>query len=112
MVGSWFTRKLHLDNVERRHTGPLSHGETECAPPALPAVIRWAALSWLSRNLTTTRAIKNAPHGEVVADVLELMLDSRSHEQEIACLEWFPFAVVKQDTPPSDDDVNFVLLVR
>jgi hypothetical protein len=39
------------------------------------------------------------------------MLDSSSHEQKVAWLEYLPLAVVKQDASAPDDDVNLVLLV-
>jgi hypothetical protein len=63
-------------------------------------------------TLSTARAIENSVHCEVFGDVLELMLDASSHEQEVAWLECLPLAVVKQDAFPSDDDIKLVLLVR
>jgi hypothetical protein len=38
-------------------------------------------------NLTAPRAIENAPHCEFLRNVLELMLDSSCHKQEVAWLE-------------------------
>jgi hypothetical protein len=67
------------------------------------------ALCW---DLATTGAIEDNPHGEVLGKVLETMLGSRSHEQKVACLEWVPLAIVKEDTSAADDDVDLVLCVR
>jgi hypothetical protein len=39
------------------------------------------------------------------------MLDARSHEQEVAWLEWIALTVVKQHASASEDDVKLVLLV-
>src|SRR5262249_29799317 len=66
----------------------------------------------LRRNLATTGAVEDDPHGEVLGKVLEAMLGSRSHEQEIARPERVPLAVMKEDAAAADDNVNLVLGVR
>jgi hypothetical protein len=64
------------------------------------------------RNLATPGAIEEDPYRQVLREVLESMLDSRGHEEEIAWPERVPPAVVKEDAAPMDDDVDLVLLVR
>jgi len=43
------------------------------------------------------RPIKYAPQGQAVGSVLKLMLSPRGHKQDVACLEWVPLAVVKEE---------------
>ena len=40
-----------------------------------------SALYW---DFASGGAIKHAPHGEILGNVLHLMLDSRSHKQQVA----------------------------
>jgi hypothetical protein len=89
--------------------------------PQRSAPVRWSVLlvgivitAKLSSvvALAAARAIENAPHCEVLCNVLELMLDTGSHEQEVAWLEWLALAVVKENASASQDDVKLVLLVR
>jgi hypothetical protein len=58
------------------------------------------------------RAVKYTPQGQIVGSVLELMLDPCSHEQEVACLEPVPLAVVNQYSSAANDEVNLVLCMR
>jgi len=67
------------------------------------------ALCW---DLATMRAVKYTPQGEVLGNVLELMLGPRSHEQEVAGLEPVPLAVVNEYSSAANDEVNLVLCMR
>jgi hypothetical protein len=40
-----------------------------------------SALYW---DFASTGTIKHAPHSEILGNVLQLMLDSRSHKEQIA----------------------------
>src|ERR1700745_4024919 len=63
-------------------------------------------------HLATMRAVKYTPQGEVLGNVLELMLGPRSHEQEVARLELVPLAVVNECSLATNDEVNLVLCMR
>jgi hypothetical protein len=67
------------------------------------------ALCW---GLATMTAVKYTPQGEVLGSVLELMLGPRSHEQEVACLEPIPLAVVNEYSSTANDEVNLALCMR
>jgi hypothetical protein len=56
-----------------------------------------SATSDRCRDLTAIRAVENNPHGEFIGKVLEMVLDSRSHEHQVAWLEPVALAVVNQD---------------
>ena len=51
------------------------------ASTLLPFDLERSAQYW---DFASTRAIKHAPHGEILGNVLQLMLDSRSHKEQIA----------------------------
>lgn len=65
----------------------------------------------LRRNLATGRPVKHAPHGKILGNVLDLVLDSGSHEQEVTCLERFTLTIVQEHSPATNDEVNLVLRV-
>jgi DNA replication protein DnaC len=56
-----------------------------------------------------TRAVEDDPHGEVVSEILEPVLDSRGHEQEVSGFEPVSAAIVKQDTVAAHNDGDLVL---
>ena len=57
-------------------------------------------------------AVKYAPHGEIFGNVLEVMLDPCSHEQEIPWLECVSLAVVNEHASTANDEVDLVLAMR
>jgi hypothetical protein len=67
------------------------------------------ALCW---DLATMRAVKYTPQGDVLGNVLELMLDPRSDEQEVARLEPVSLAVVNEYSSAANDEVNLVPCMR
>jgi hypothetical protein len=67
------------------------------------------ALCW---HLASRRAVEDGPHGEVVGEILEPVLDSCSHEYKVSGLELIPAAIVKQDAASTRDGVNLVLCMR
>src|SRR5580692_9374930 len=58
------------------------------------------------------RAVKYTPQSDVLGNVLELMLDPRSDEQEVARLEPVSLAVVNEYSSAANDEVNLVLCMR
>jgi hypothetical protein len=63
-------------------------------------------------ELAALLAVENDPHSRVLGKVLEMVLGSSSHEQQVACLECVSLAVVNEDASPTDDDIEFILCVR
>jgi len=84
-------------------------GVTQRGRPKFEAHLSYDALRG---DLASPGAVEDHPHGEVLAEVLETMLGPCGHEQKIARLERVPLAVVKQDAPAADDDVDLVLRMR
>src|SRR5262249_39048234 len=66
-------------------------------------------LGW---HLAAFRTVEDPPYQEVITAVFKPVFGRGGNEQEIACFELVPLAVVKQNASPANDDVNFVLLVR
>ena len=56
--------------------------------------------------------MEDDPYREVVAKILEMVLDARGHEKEIARFERRPLAVVREHTSSADDDIHLVLRMR
>jgi hypothetical protein len=56
--------------------------------------------------------VKYTPQGEILGNVLELMLGTRGHEQEVAGFEPIPLSVVNEHSSAANDEVNLVLCVR
>ena len=63
-------------------------------------------------NLTAGRPVKDAPHGKFFRNLLDLVFDSRCHEQEVASLKRIPPAVVEEHSTTPNDKVNLALGVR
>src|SRR5262245_35654778 len=72
------------------------------------ACLRYA----LCGNLAAGRPVKDPPHGKILRNVLNLMLGSRSHEQQVARVEQIPLAVVEEDSATANDKINLILSVR
>jgi hypothetical protein len=70
---------------------------------------RHDALRW---DLATRRAVEDDPDGEVVGEVLEPVLNSRGHEDEVSGFERIATAIVKEHAPAPHDDVDLVLDMR
>ena len=56
--------------------------------------------------------VEYAPHKQVVARILESVLGCGGHEKQVAHLESLPLAIVKQNAPPANHEVDLVLFVR
>ena len=69
---------------------------------------RWS----VRRHLTILSTIENAPYRKVFTKGFESVLDSRSHEQKVACFERISLPVVKENASAPNNDVDFVLGVR
>src|SRR5580765_5962500 len=63
-------------------------------------------------DLATSRPVEYTPQGEILGKVLVMMLNSRSHEQKVPCLERVPLAIVNENSSAANDDINLVLYVR
>jgi len=63
-------------------------------------------------DLAALGTVKYTPHREILGKVLELMLDSRSHEEEVARLKRVPFAIMNKQPSTANDEVNLILCVR
>jgi hypothetical protein len=64
-----------------------------------------------SGDLTALGTVKHTPYGEILGSVLELMLDPRSHKQQIAGLKRLPFAIVNERSSTANGEVDLVLCV-
>jgi hypothetical protein len=64
--------------------------------------------SW---DLAAFGTIKHPPYRGVLGNILELMLGSRSHEQEIARLKRVPPPIVQKHSPAANDEVDLILCV-
>jgi hypothetical protein len=62
--------------------------------------------------LAPGRTVEDHPNGEILAEVLEMVVGSRGDEEAIAWLERFSLAVVEQDALTAYDDVDLILFVR
>jgi hypothetical protein len=116
-----------LARLERVHDAGAGHGARDYRPgprgfPPSPNGLRLSGARMRVRcsrglggnrlGLATVGPVEHSPHGEIAAQLTKLMLDTGGHEQQVASLKGFPFAIVKQNTAASNDNVKLVLLVR
>ena len=55
--------------------------------------------------------VEYSPQGEILGEVLVVMLSPRSDEQKLARLERVPLAIVNENTSTANDDVDLILRV-
>ena len=63
------------------------------------AAVSWSTVASFGSDHSTSPppgTVKHTPYREILGGVLELMLDPRTHEQEVAGLKHVPFSIVNE----------------